>query len=72
MMMTSKIRELVFQNASAPEIRDVAIAEGMTTLYLDGLDKVIRGVTTLGEVYRVAKRTEADAAFLAGEQAATG
>ncbi|MCP4194079.1 MAG: Flp pilus assembly complex ATPase component [Planctomycetaceae bacterium] len=62
MMMTSRVRELVFENASAVDIRDVAISEGMTTLYRDGLDKVLRGVTTLDEVYRVAKRTESDVA----------
>lgn len=47
MMMTSKIREMVFKNASAVEIRDVAIKEGMTTLYLDGIEKALRGVTTI-------------------------
>ncbi len=30
----------------------------MKTLYRDGIDKVLRGVTTLEEVFRVAKRTE--------------
>jgi type IV pilus assembly protein PilB len=61
MLMTSKIRELVFQNASAVEIRDAAIKyDGMSSLYWDGLDKAVRGVTTIEEVYRVAKRTESD------------
>ena len=60
MLMTSAIRELVFQNASAVDIRSVAVEEGMKTLYRDGIDKVLRGVTTLEEVYRVAKRTDAD------------
>ena len=62
MMMTSKIREMVFSNASAVEIREVAIKEGMTTLYRDGLEKVLRGVTTIEEVFRVAKKTESDSA----------
>ena len=39
----------------------VAIDQGMTTLYRDGIDKVLRGITTIEEVYRVAKRTEEDA-----------
>ena len=60
MLMTTRIRELVFQNASANDIRNVAIEEGMSTLYRDGIDKVLRGVTTIEEVFRVAKRTEAD------------
>ena len=60
MMITSKIRELVFANKTAAEIRGVAITEGMATLYLDGLFKVMKGITTLEEVFRVAKRTEQD------------
>jgi type II secretory ATPase GspE/PulE/Tfp pilus assembly ATPase PilB-like protein len=32
----------------------------MKTLYWDGIDKVMRGVTTLEEVFRTAKRTESD------------
>jgi type IV pilus assembly protein PilB len=32
----------------------------MKTLYVDGINKVIKGVTTLEEVYRNAKRTEQD------------
>ena len=32
----------------------------MTTLYCDGIRKVLRGLTTLEEVYRVAKTTEQD------------
>jgi type IV pilus assembly protein PilB len=60
MMMTSKIREMVFKNASAVEIRDVAVKEGMTTLYRDGIEKTLKGVTTIDEVFRVAKRSEAD------------
>ena len=60
MMMTSKIREMVFENRSAVDIREIAISEGMSTLYRDGVEKVMRGVTTLDEVYRVAKQTESD------------
>jgi type IV pilus assembly protein PilB len=30
----------------------------MTTLYCDGLRKVINGISTLDEVYRSAKKTE--------------
>jgi type IV pilus assembly protein PilB len=32
----------------------------MSTLYNDGIRKVLKGVTTLEEVYRVAKKTEQD------------
>ena len=60
MMMSSKIRELAFNAAPSDEIRRAAIGEGMKTLYWDGIDKVLRGVTTLEEVLRVAKRTESE------------
>ena len=60
MMMTSKIRELAFEGAPGPEIRKAAVSQGMTTLYRDGLDKAVRGITSLEEVFRVAKRTEED------------
>ncbi len=60
MPMTTKIRELIFKNASSVEIRKLAISQGMKTLYVDGIRKVCRGLTTLEEVYRNAKRTEQD------------
>lgn len=60
MLITTKIRELIFQNSSSQEIRKIAIKEGMDTLYIDGIRKVMSGVTTLEEVYRNAKRTEQD------------
>lgn len=60
MLVTAKIRELIFQNASSQELRALAVQQGMRTLYLDGVEKVMRGITSLEEVYRVAKRTESD------------
>jgi type IV pilus assembly protein PilB len=60
MVVTSKVRELMFQGKSTIEIREEAITQGMTTLYCDGIRKVLKGITTLEEVYRAAKRTEQD------------
>jgi type IV pilus assembly protein PilB len=60
MKITSGIRELIFQNKSSVEIREKAIEEGMSTLYQDGLGKVIRGITSLEEVFRIAKKTQQD------------
>jgi type IV pilus assembly protein PilB len=60
MLMTAKVRELAFRGAPTTDIRRQAVRDGMITLYRDGLDKVLRGITTLTEVYRVAKRTEDD------------
>ncbi len=58
MLMSPKIRELAFNEAPTEQIRRAAVAEGMKTLYWDGIDKVCRGVTTLEEVLRVASRDE--------------
>ena len=56
MIMTSKIRELAFEGAPTQAIRKAALAHGMTTLYHDGIHKVLKGITTIEEVFRVAKR----------------
>jgi type IV pilus assembly protein PilB len=60
MLVSPTIREMVFENKPATDIRKVAITEGMSTLYVDGIRKVLTGYTTLEEVFRVAKRTEQD------------
>ena len=52
------VRELAFQGASTQNIRKAAVAQGMTTLYEDGINKALRGITTLEEVFRVAKKVE--------------
>lgn len=58
MMMTSRIRELSFQGASSQTLRKAAVSQGMHTLFEDGLDKAMKGITTLEEVFRNAKRTD--------------
>ena len=60
MMMSSKVRELTFQEAPTGTIRATAVNEGMRTLYVDGLEKACKGVTTLDEVVRTAKQTGED------------
>lgn len=60
MKMSSKIRELTFAEAPTSQIRQAAITEGMKTLYVDGLYKVAKGITTFEEVLRVAKMSEED------------
>lgn len=58
MMMSAKIREMTFQQASTVEIRKTAKAEGMSTLFMDGIRKVLKGQTTVEEVLRVAREDE--------------
>lgn len=51
--MTDPIRKLIMAHEEAGAIQKLAIAEGMQTLYENGLIKVIEGITTLEEVMRV-------------------
>ena len=61
MMVDSQVRQMIFENQSTTEIRKYAITGGgMTTLFRDGVEKVLSGITTFEEIYRVAKRTEQD------------
>ena len=53
LLMTDPIRRLIMKHATAGEIQDLAVAEGMRTMYQDGLNKCLQGVTTLEEVLRV-------------------
>jgi len=53
LVVDREIEELVTQNASASQIRDKAIENGMLTMEQDGILKVLEGETTLDEVERV-------------------
>jgi len=59
MVMTSKIRELAFQGASTQDIRRAAMGQGMRMMFDDGVNKVLKGITTFDEVFRVSKKVEA-------------
>jgi type IV pilus assembly protein PilB len=53
MTVTKEIREMVIGRASADQIRDKAIEQGMRPLQQDGVDKFRMGITTIQEVARV-------------------
>ncbi|MBF0311803.1 MAG: Flp pilus assembly complex ATPase component TadA [Oligoflexia bacterium] len=48
--ITMAIRELILSNATAVEIKQKAIADGMKTLRMSGLTKMAMGLTSLEEV----------------------
>jgi type IV pilus assembly protein PilB len=48
------MRQLIMHSRDADAIRRTAIANGMNTMYQDGLAKALLGETTLEEVFRVA------------------
>jgi len=54
MKMTDSIHGLVIKSASAPDIREIALTEGMSTLQESGWAQIKRGLTTLDEVVRYA------------------
>jgi type IV pilus assembly protein PilB len=47
------IREAILKRASSSQIKQVAIAEGMTTMLEEGFQKARKGITTIEEVLRV-------------------
>jgi general secretion pathway protein E len=51
--MSDPIRRLIMQRGTAGEIQNLAVNEGMRTMYQDGLNKCLQGITTLDEVLRV-------------------
>jgi len=53
LLMSQSMKSLVLNTADANLIRQQAIAEGMITLRQDGAMKVLQGITTIEEVYRV-------------------
>ena len=53
MMVTPELRESIVNRETADRIRDVAVKQGMKCLYDSGILKVIAGVTTIEEVFRV-------------------
>ena len=52
MMVDGSIRELVLKNASADEIKKQAIKNGMRTMRMSALTKVVKGLTTLDEAIK--------------------
>jgi general secretion pathway protein E len=55
MPMTDTIRSLVMRHVVAGDIRRQAVAEGMQTLYEDGIQKALAGIVSIEEVLRVTR-----------------
>ncbi len=51
--ITAVIREAILRKATASEIRDLAIKEGMSPMIVDGFLKASQGLTTIEEVLRM-------------------
>lgn len=55
LVMTDAIRSMIMRHVTAGEIRQQAIAEGMQTMYENGLSKTVVGITTIEEVLRATR-----------------
>lgn len=55
LVMTDTIRSMIMRHVTAGEVRQQAIADGMQTMYENGLSKAVAGVTTIEEVLRVTR-----------------
>lgn len=52
--VTPAMRELILSNPSVHQVEDLARREGAVTMFEDGVDKVLNGVTSFEELVRVA------------------
>ena len=52
--MSDAIKAKILMRASSDEINEIAVREGMTTMFDDGMRKVFEGVTTFEEVIKAA------------------
>ncbi len=58
MIMSPKVRELLHSAASVDTMREAAMALGMTTLGIRGLDKIEAGITSVEEVLKAVHQKE--------------
>jgi general secretion pathway protein E len=55
MPMTDSVRQLVMRHATAAELRKQALADGMESMFDNGVRKSLNGITTLEEVLRATR-----------------
>lgn len=53
MVLNDSLQNLILKTHDSHQIKNEAIRLGMTTLYMDGLQKVLSGITSIEEVLRV-------------------
>ncbi len=53
LVIDADIRRMIVSRTDSRTINEYAVSRGMKTLYIDGLSKVARGITTIEEVLRV-------------------
>ncbi|MBN2034490.1 MAG: Flp pilus assembly complex ATPase component TadA [Deltaproteobacteria bacterium] len=58
MVMSRKLRELTQNGATADQLREAAMALGMTTLGISGMRKIEMGITSIEEVLKAVQQKE--------------
>ena len=53
--VSKNIKKLISEKVDADDVNKAAVDEGMNTMLDDGLEKVLKGLTTIEEVIRVTK-----------------
>jgi general secretion pathway protein E len=55
LIVDDEIKRLVLKTSDANQLNELALKQGMITLQKDGIDKVLKGITTTEEVLRVTR-----------------
>ncbi len=55
LVLTDNIRRLILRRGEAMELHRAAVEQGMVTMYDDGIQKALAGITTVEEVLRVTR-----------------
>ena len=55
LVLTDDIRRLILRRGEAMELHRAAVEQGMVTMYDDGIQKALAGITTVEEVLRVTR-----------------
>ncbi|UFH58603.1 GspE/PulE family protein [Sulfurovum mangrovi] len=55
LIVSNKMQRMIASNASKEELTKQAIEEGFVNMFEDGVSKALQGITTIDEIYRVAR-----------------
>lgn len=72
LLLSRDVRNMVMANASVQDIKRQARKEGMNTLFESGMKKVFKGITSLEELFRIARPEEDEDSALALKESKKG
>ncbi|MDD3495162.1 MAG: GspE/PulE family protein, partial [Dysgonamonadaceae bacterium] len=55
LVVSNKMQRMIASNASKEELTKQAVEEGFVNMFEDGVSKALKGITTIDEIYRVAR-----------------